>query len=342
VTVEPSVSVVKAVGSGAALTVQAVPSVQACPFTVKDGLASAELGMELTATPSAGVLAALATVGVIHDGQADVEAWKLVTVPVPTPVPQSFNVPAASAKQAASLAVVPALGPVVNPAPAPATLASAEVGIGPADTVKVGAVVALATVGTIHDGQADVEAWKLVTVPVPTPVPQSFNVPAASAKQAASLVVVPLFGPVVNPAPAPATLASAEVGIGPADTDKLGVVVALETIGTIHEGQLAEDAPKLVTVPVPLPAVAPQSFNVPNASAKQGTSFATVLVGPVVSPAPDPVGAAPLIRVCGVPPPHSATCPAVGDPETTGTFPPLEALSENEPPLNNHALVEGL
>jgi hypothetical protein len=258
VTVEPSVSVVKAVGSGAALTVQAVPSVQACPFTVKDGLASAELGMELTATPSAGVLAALATVGVIHDGQADVEAWKLVTVPVPTPVPQSFNVP------------------------------------------------------------------------------------AASAKQAASLVVVPLFGPVVNPAPAPATLASAEVGIGPADTDKLGVVVALETIGTIHEGQLAEDAPKLVTVPVPLPAVAPQSFNVPNASAKQGTSFATVLVGPVVSPAPDPVGAAPLIRVCGVPPPHSATCPAVGDPETTGTFPPLEALSENEPPLNNHALVEGL
>jgi hypothetical protein len=99
-----------------------------------------------------------------------------------------------------------------------------------------------------------------------------------------------------------AALASAELGIEVTATDSEGVLVPLATVGTIHEGQFTDGAPKLFTVP----GAKPQSISVPLLSAKHAPSFATVLVGPVISAVPEPAGAPPSISVSGVPPPHNA------------------------------------
>jgi hypothetical protein len=51
------------------VTVQLPPNVQLCPFTVVVAFAKAVLGIALAATLSAGVVVAVATLGVSHDGQ---------------------------------------------------------------------------------------------------------------------------------------------------------------------------------------------------------------------------------------------------------------------------------
>jgi len=215
--------------------------------------------------------------------------------------------------------------------------ASAAFGIEFTATDSVGVVPPFATLGVIHAGQFPAKAVKLVTVPLDKAVPQSLSVPFVSAKQTASFAVVPAVGPVANPAPPPATLARADIGIGLEATESVGIDVALPTLGTSQEGQ--PTAAKPVTVPDA--GAEPQSVSVPNSSPKQAASFATLAVGPVMTAAPFPLGAPPSVRVCGDPPPHSARCPAVGVPATTGTFPPLR-FRLSEPPLNAHARVEGL
>jgi hypothetical protein len=97
-------------------------------------------------------------------------------------------------------------------------------------------------------------------------------------------------------------LASAVLGIEVAVTLNDGALVAFATLGVSHDGQLDVAAAKLFTVP----------------------------------------GVPPSTSVSGAPPPHTARCPVVGAPVTTGTFPPPDVLNENEFPLNDQARVDGL
>jgi hypothetical protein len=60
---------------------QLEPSVQVCPLTVVELLASAEFGIALAATDKDGAELELVTLGTSHEGQLPADAAKFVTVP---------------------------------------------------------------------------------------------------------------------------------------------------------------------------------------------------------------------------------------------------------------------
>ena len=94
-----------------------------------------------------------------------------------------------------------------------------------------------------------VAALPVYVVPEAPPEPELLTV-SAKGEAAVILQVDPKVQ--LMPFTVVALLASAELGMAPAATDKLGVDVEFVTVGTNHVGHDPEGAVKDVTVPVPL------------------------------------------------------------------------------------------